>query len=132
DITYSDADVRNEIVAVHEGQNQTLRHVARDDNAASPTSIPRIGRRTEVVRAPLSDAISKLRVFAQRILSELSRATLPATARIPAGEVHDAGEVWRVIEPRTGTDALFLLTSYSLSASREQAIYDIDAQLEAV
>ena len=129
-ITYSDADVRNEIVAVYEGQNSTFRAVARNENAASSTSIPRIGRRTEVLKTSLADTQDKLTTFAQRELAVRGRVTIPAEATVAAAADYDAWEVWRVIETKTGTDALFILTAFSVSANKEQATYDLRARLE--
>jgi len=136
-IAYSDAGVKNEIIAIHEGQNSTIRHVAQNNNAASSTSIPQIGKRSIVLNAPLADTEEKLVTFAQRELVARGRVTVPAQATIAAGEDHDPFDIWHVNESKTDTDGLFILssftiTAFTITANKERAIYDVDAQLEAV
>ncbi len=131
-ITFSDADVKNEIIAIYEGQNNTLRHVVKNENAAGSTSIPRIGRRTEVVRSSLADTADKLATFAQRELSTRGRVTTPAEATVAAAAGYEPYDIWSVTESKTGTSGLFILTGFNITANKEQATYDLRAKLEAV
>lgn len=131
-ITYSDADVKNEIIAIYEGQASTLRHVAQNDNAASGTSIPRIGRRTEVIRSSLADTAEKLATFARRELATRGRVTVPAEATIAVAADYEPWDVWHITESKTDTSGLFLLVSFGITANMEQATYDLRARLEAV
>ncbi len=130
--TISDADLANEIVAVHEAQGSTLRHVARNENPGSIASIPRIGRRTIVVKSDVANTTDKLRVFALRTLAERTRITIPAEITMPADPCLEPGDVLQISEAKTGTDGLFVLHAYSLGANLEQAQYDLKARLEAL
>ena len=131
-VTYSDPDVKNEVVAIFEDRLDTLRAVATNENAASSTSIPRIGRRTVVVKSSLADSEAKLAIFAQRVLATRGRVTVPAQATIAADPDIDAWDIWQVTESKTETDGLFILTAFSIVASYEQATYDLSARLEAI
>ena len=131
-VTFSDADVRNEIIAIYEGQTSTLRHVALNENAASSTSIARIGRRTEIVKSSLADTVGKLSTFAKRELAARGRVTVPADATISAAADYEPWDVWHLVEQKTGTDGLFVLVGFAIAANMDQARYDLAARLEAI
>ncbi len=132
-LTTSGAQTRNHVIGIHEEAAASLRATVENNDGASPTSIPAIGRRTAEVKSfPLADTQAKLNVATGRTLDRLGRLVRTAGFTIPASPGLEPGSLCRLVESKTGTDGLFVLRGFDLAEGSGGSVYEVSARVEEV
>lgn len=115
-------DLYNEIIGVSEPTGVApMQFVARDDDAASPTGIPRIGKRTAPVRYfPEADTAAKLEQATKTALAESLQRTINVQFTIPANPTLEPGTVVHIINRQTGLAGVFVVDAFEITAQENR------------
>lgn len=121
DPDFPDDEIHNQVIAVHEAADSTLRSVVQDNDAGSPTSIPNVGIRTApIIQAPLADTQAKLDAFALSELQRMSRQKIAVGFEDAMDNSLDAGSVIKLQDSTTGFDDYFSIEVLNLTYTADE------------
>lgn len=124
--TFSDADIKNKIIAIHESDDGIIKAEAVNDLGYSPTSTFNIGKRAEIIRSESSDSIEKLRLFANKKLREKTSMTIPASFQTDYRTDLTVNDVVKI------KGEYYIIKSLSINLDAEGGLFTLNADMEAL
>lgn len=120
DAEWPDDEIYNQVIAIYESADLSLRSIAQDGDGASPTGIPNVGTRTApIIRSPFADTQAKLDALALVELQKASKPRISVSFEDLADLTLEPGDVIRITD--ADISGLFVIESFALlfEADRE-------------